>query len=292
MASLEKVCSFGNTTKVFCSMRVMQLLSYVRRCIKVQLVPILIKEEPRMKSQLLQRVSILIWFAAHTLALIGAEAKKIVSVSQEPLDLQQSRATREGSQALLHFLTEHPERINSGDSDGWLPLAIVAERGERSIVASLLEKKADVNLKSFRGMTPLHMVGGEAFYRYPIGIAALLLGYNHPNQRYTCKDEQADCMKLLLKAKADIHALDDDKHTPLICALGRYCPEQVKTLLAAGALMPEDLIRRLIQARNEQKDDIRQCGMQACIEVIKAHNDTTRALLDRIEQEEAAREEE
>ena len=242
-----------------------------------------------MGSQSLQRLSILIWFIGHTLALVSAESKKAVSIFKGSLILQQYHAAHESSQALLDFLIKNPERINKSDAGGWLPLAIMAERGECALVTSLLEKKADVNLKCFGDMTPLHMVGGEAFYLYPIDIDQLLIGYNHPEQRYTCKDEKADCMKLLLKAKADVKAIDGRNNTPLAYAIGRYCPEQVKVLLAAGALMPEKLIRDVIQACNEEENPISQHGIQDCIEVMKTYHNTNPGMFDRIEAEVASK---
>ena len=85
-----------------------------------------------------------------------------------------------------------------------MPLHFAAEYGRDGVVAQLISVGANVNCRNCFGQTPLHLATSLA------------------------------CVRILISAKADIHALDDGGYTPLLAACLRPV-EIVDALLREGA---------------------------------------------------------
>jgi hypothetical protein len=122
-----------------------------------------------------------------------------------------------------------------------LDLFAAIEKGDQSQVKALLEKGADVNIKSEFGETPLI----EAIRSDNIVIIRLLLekGANL-NARddvgltpffAAIKSGSIDITKLLLKKGADVNARDNSGKTPLMLAAERGNLDIAKALLDRGA---------------------------------------------------------
>lgn len=127
-------------------------------------------------------------------------------------------AVRKGKQArVVALLSEKPDLISSRDNLGDTPLLLAAKYNQFEIAQLLLANGADVNAKNVH---PGHAVvsSGET----PLTYA--LASYNNTKM-----------VELLLTHGADVNVNLGDGTTPLIRAVQRNLPEDVKLLTANGA---------------------------------------------------------
>ncbi|RPI53072.1 MAG: ankyrin repeat domain-containing protein, partial [Acidobacteria bacterium] len=120
-------------------------------------------------------------------------------------------------------------------------LADAAERGDKALVRTLVEKRADVNASQIDGTTALHW----AAYHADAETAALLVRsganvnavnrYGVPPLALACANGDASVVKLLLDAGADANAAAKGGETVLMRAARSGSVEAVKALLVRGA---------------------------------------------------------
>ena len=91
------------------------------------------------------------------------------------------------------------------------PLHDAALFNSASVVATLIEAKADVHAQGCRQQTPLHYAAGSYM------------------------DNKAAIIQLLLAAKAKVNVLDKEEHSPLFLAAEREHEQSVVLLCEAGA---------------------------------------------------------
>mmetsp|Transcript_41904 Transcript_41904/g.69249 ORF Transcript_41904/g.69249 Transcript_41904/m.69249 type:complete len:203 (+) Transcript_41904:58-666(+) len=104
---------------------------------------------------------------------------------------------------------ENGEDVNEA-RDGETPLGVACRRGIPKLVQTLIELKADVNMKT-----------GREGQEFPLGIAA--------------EEHHLPVAKLLLAANAQVNAVDGWGHTALQYATMELDPKMVKLLKEAGA---------------------------------------------------------
>jgi len=153
----------------------------------------------------------------------GADVDPRDNDNKTPL-LCASENSRNGEVARL--LLEHGASVNVRGKDGQTPLHLALQRHFSDVVLLLLKWGADVDAHDICDRTPLlcakqsfervtavqllpdHMVGVHV--RHENGQTPLHLASRH---------DFSDVAALLLKLGADVDALDNDRMTPLLCAL-------------------------------------------------------------------------
>ena len=151
--------------------------------------------------------------------------------------------------ALLLARGANPNARQRSDFNGgdrlFTPLHIMTfnqDKARAAVIAEMLLKaKADPNLKTEKGWTPLHLAipnGQPALVdillRHGADLTMLTpTGYTPLTQAAWQKDGR-DLAELLLKAKADPNARDTDGLTPLHYAAGYQRKETLELLLASG----------------------------------------------------------
>jgi len=162
-----------------------------------------------------------------------------------PLHTACSSGTTTGSIDVLQLLLEEGADPNASNKWKETPLLIAANNGHRLGVAALLKHGADPSLCSEAGWSALTFAAHKGYD----DIVALLLRAGAPvNNRVTedlstplhkaCAGSKAGHMasvKLLLEAKADVHALNKWRETPLLTAANHGQSSAVEALLAHGA---------------------------------------------------------
>ena len=120
-------------------------------------------------------------------------------------------------------------------------LADAAEQGNKALIRTLLDARADVNAAQVDGMTALHW----AVYRDDVEIAGLLVRsgakvnavnrYGVPPLSLACTNGNSDLVALLLSAGADANASLPGGETVLMTAARTGNLNAVRALLAKGA---------------------------------------------------------
>ncbi|MCG6924128.1 MAG: ankyrin repeat domain-containing protein [Acidobacteria bacterium] len=110
--------------------------------------------------------------------------------------------------AVKHYLAKSPDALAARDRFRYTPLHWAAVQGHWDVVATLVERGADVNALGGDGGTPLHMA---------------------------CHHDRPDMVRLLLDAGADLTIRNRWGRTPLHVAARRDCDLVAALLLARGA---------------------------------------------------------
>ena len=127
------------------------------------------------------------------------------------------------------------------DKGATTPLHNAAENDEAKVIASLLDRGADIEAHNEKGSTPLHVA---AAHNKPEVVALLLdrgadiearSATGHTPLHYAAGYNKPEVVALLLDRGADIEASPDTGHTPLHYAAGDNKPEVVVLLLDKGA---------------------------------------------------------
>ena len=114
-------------------------------------------------------------------------------------------------------------------STGATPLLVAAKVGDVPAVQLLLKYKADVEITTSEGVTPLMAAAGMGH------------SFNPTRGRYKTDDDGAACVKLLQAAGGKINEADLQGLTPLHAAAQHGWDDTVKLLVADGAdLQPKD----------------------------------------------------
>ncbi len=130
--------------------------------------------------------------------------------------------------SVIEALIEAGADVNPPDMVGMTPLAMaISETHDLAIVKMLLSKGADVNLRTYYGLTALMATAG---------------------------DENVNILKTLLAAGANVNVQSDHGTTALMIAAAEGRPEAVKALIAAGAYL---------QARNKSGETALSLALRA-----------------------------
>lgn len=153
-------------------------------------------------------------------------------------------ACSSGSSACVKLLLEAGAAVGAADSAGFTPLHMAAQEGSSDCIAILLKSGAPLEARTEEGLTPLHVAccGGH------VGAVAALLAAGaavdamdeeneHTPLFHTAEGGQVECLRLLLKAGADIEkkACGSDEGTALLLAAQCNSLACVKELLDKGA---------------------------------------------------------
>lgn len=147
------------------------------------------------------------------------------------------------------ILAEKPELVDARDKDGWTALHMAANANQNQMIALLLAKGAEVNVKTLEksgwrhskkefGWTALHMAANAGNNQ----MAELLLAneakanvktnVGHTPLHMACIDGHKSMVELLITKGAEVNAITDTGHTPL------------KYAIAAGYDDVADLLRK------------------------------------------------
>ena len=156
--------------------------------------------------------------------------------------------------AMKIFIEQHGSLINATGSSGWSLLDIViARRSGVEIVEFLINKGADVNMRSSHD-EPSLLHEAASYHKGGISIVELLInahaklearGYGGKTPLHTAAGSWSSdgpaIVKMLLDAHANLEARDNNRETPLHTAAGSWSSDQqvgptiVKMLLDAHA---------------------------------------------------------
>jgi ankyrin repeat protein len=154
------------------------------------------------------------------LALINAEAD--VNVTDQYSQTALHKAVQANSFEVLKVLVEEGKNVQLAATDDYAntPLLLAAELGKFQFVEFFLSKDANLAHASNKdGWTALH-----------------LCAHGREMRRNSCRPGKFNtCAKLLLDAKANVDAFDDDRKTPLHRAAQTGDRETVEVLLQHGA---------------------------------------------------------
>ena len=146
---------------------------------------------------------------------------------------------------VLQLLLEKGADPNAYNKWNETPLLIAANNGHLEAVEELLQHGADPSLCSEAGWSALTFAAHKGY----ADIAIVLLSWNAPVDprvvddnstplHKACagnKEGHSNCVELLVASKADVHALNKWRETPLLTAANHGHTRAVKTLLRAGA---------------------------------------------------------
>ncbi|MEN0038776.1 MAG: ankyrin repeat domain-containing protein [Cellvibrio sp.] len=131
--------------------------------------------------------------------------------------------------------------VNGKLPQHFTPLTVACQRGEPTIVAALLDAKADVNRTTNTGISPLALCAGyssAAIVKRLLELGAKVDAADETGQTplmWAAAKGQLDSMQLLFDKGADINRVTPKGFTPLFFALTSGNPQAPLALLNAGA---------------------------------------------------------
>lgn len=136
-------------------------------------------------------------------------------------------------------------RIDEKDADGRTALSWAATRGDLRSVATLLQYRADPNVASLRGQTPLHWASQNQTGNSAQILQALIDAGTNINQvdywkrtaliYASCNQDGPRCLEILVSSGAKLNSQDCHQRSPLGYAakMGKF--KGLEYLLSAGA---------------------------------------------------------
>ncbi|XP_043920002.1 ankyrin repeat domain-containing protein 53-like [Protopterus annectens] len=136
------------------------------------------------------------------------KAKSVTHTDKHGLTVIHLAALHGHLECLKELIEKYNVDIDLASSEGWRPIHLVLNKecgpNAMSCLKYLIEKKANVNVKTEAGLTPLHQAASEGLL---------------------------DCIMALAEAGADVHVKDQDGHRPIdYCRLWghRRCARYLK----------------------------------------------------------------
>lgn len=149
---------------------------------------------------------------------------------------------------VVDWLISRGAPLDVKDNKGATPLMFSVRNSDQTVSNRFLEVGADVNARNDDGWTALHYA---AYGDFPAAVALLIskgahleartskmaqYGHSTPLHSSTYQgDTSGECTKLILRAGADIEALDLDGKTALILAARHGAVNPIKELIASKA---------------------------------------------------------
>ncbi|MCE5319077.1 MAG: ankyrin repeat domain-containing protein [Parachlamydia sp.] len=183
----------------------------------------------------------------------------ILSLIQEGVEVNQlnesghtllALATHNGNFELVEALISAKADVNQVSQHGWTPLRLATDQGNEKIVRALVDAGADVNQK-FLDETPLHFELGLENPN-PAILKALIEAKGAdlnepvvgtaPLHRAISKGN-AEAVRMLIDAGADVNKVDADSMTPLYHALSKGNREVMNLLISAGADVTKGILQ-------------------------------------------------
>ncbi|CAE7874840.1 Ankk1, partial [Symbiodinium sp. KB8] len=167
----------------------------------------------------------------------------------------------EGDDVLVEFLHQNGlRRVGEADSAGWWPLHYAALAGNAEVLRGLLEKRANVNRRTWKdepmlgfpfGMSALDLA---VFFKHQEATRLLLAqraqleGVLWPSALMAANSDNAEGVRLLCAAGARPQARNILGPTSLRCAAGNGAAAALEELLLQGRPGPLELSRALFDA--------------------------------------------
>jgi ankyrin repeat protein len=151
-------------------------------------------------------------------------------------------ASHWGDLEMVDLLLRAGARPNLGDDHGVTPLARAAENADPVLVEKLLTSRADPNVAQVSGLTPLMIAARTGNIR--VARALLISGANVNAATTETKatalmwalaEPHPEMVRVLIEAKADVHASSAKGLTPLLYAARNGDIEMATLLIEAGA---------------------------------------------------------
>lgn len=156
-------------------------------------------------------------------------------------------AAEAGHILIINELASKGASLDAKDKQGLTPIVFSIQTRQLPVLERLLERGADLNAKDSQGWTPLH----HAAYGYFPAAVDLLISKGAHLEARTSKiqhtyatplhvstfrsDTSGECTKLILRAGADIEALDLHGSTALILGACNGAVNAIKELIACKA---------------------------------------------------------
>ena len=155
----------------------------------------------------------------------GADANTTVTQGQTVLMV----AARTGNADAVRALIEKGANVNARETQlGETALMWAASENHAAAAALLIERGADVSARSSTIAFPKDRFGLE-------GVLTILPHGNWTPQMYAGRDGGVDVVPVLVKAGADVNAVDPDGTTPLVLAIMNSHYDTANALLENGA---------------------------------------------------------
>ncbi len=176
--------------------------------------------------------------AVRALLRAGSDVNAALGDRTTALHWAANRADRD----IVDQLLRAKANVNAADDHGVTPLALACENGDADLVDALLTAGAKADAVQTNGVTPLMIASRTGNVR----IVEALLGRGVDVNRATLKTRQTalmwavaerrhDVIRLLLAAKADVHATSSISFSPLLFAARNGDIDAARLLFAAGA---------------------------------------------------------
>lgn len=147
------------------------------------------------------------------------------NISNNHFKLKIHKAVLNGNFEAVKLLLKQQNVVNSLDGNKNTPLHVAMVEPHMKIIQFLLENRADPNIKNTRKMTPLHLV---ACKKNGLAVVRLLLAagaktnradiYGNTPLHLAARYGNKDILEELLKAGANVAAMNDEFQTPLSVA--------------------------------------------------------------------------
>jgi ankyrin repeat protein len=181
---------------------------------------------------------------AASLAFLLLSAR-LAAAADDKRSLDMIDAAMMGDNAKVKALIAKGADVNA-KGDGRPALVWAAQNGWIDVVRTLLEAKADVNVRDNLGLTPLERVvdvGGKPELLELLIKAGADVNIQYPSQidpgrtllMMAVSEGKAATVDALIKAKADVSLADRSGNTALTIAISDDHPELIAALLKSGA---------------------------------------------------------
>ncbi|MCT7546124.1 ankyrin repeat domain-containing protein [Aliarcobacter cryaerophilus] len=193
------------------------------------------------------------WEIAKLLIEAGADVNLGIETDLKYTPLLLITSQKEPSLDIFNMLIKAGADINAKDKNSWTPLHWASRKNHIELVKVLIKAGADINEKAtyyddeegFSGITPLY--ASITLNNWEIAKLLIEAGADvnlgiETDLKYTPlllitsqKEPSLDIFNMLIKAGADINAIDKDSWTPLHYAVKNNHIEIVNLLIEAGA---------------------------------------------------------